>query len=232
MRASQLIETVPLTIDSYSSFAAPSKRIRLPLLLIYHAGLFLSFSGQKCCELHLDTDTAPIMKRVKVLSAAGCCAVAICFSSGCASDAQPQAAAHKSSKSPLPADKVPLVVVQALQNRFPAAAAVEWKLKTGNIYEAEFTVNSKEITVMFDAMGKWLETESAIDSSEVPGTVSNAATARFPGYKIVETQSVQRVNRQPLDYELHLDNGKLIAKVQFSGDGRVLSQSSKPKQPK
>jgi hypothetical protein len=171
----------------------------------------------------------------KLLCAIACstaAAVVVSMSDGCASKSQPEKSAHKSSKTPLAADKVPQLVRQALETRFPSAATDEWKLKTGKIYEAEFTMNGKEITVMFDSAGKWLETESAIDPSEVPHAVSDAVTTRFPGYKVVETQSVQRVDRQPLDYELHLDNGQLIAKVQFSREGTVLSQSSKLKQPK
>src|SRR5205807_10079955 len=59
------------------------------------------------------------------------------------------------------------------------APVTEWKKKQGNIYEAEFTIDRKEITVMFDATGKWLETETAIDPASVPQAIMNTIATQF-----------------------------------------------------
>ena len=127
------------------------------------------------------------------------------------------------------ADQIPQAVRQALQARFPTAGLPEWKLKSDKNYEAEFTLHKTEIAAKFNPAGKWLETETAIPGSEVPQTVQNTVTKQFKGYKTVETQSVQRWNGPHLIYELHLDNGKVIVKAQFSADGTILNQSTKPK---
>ncbi|HWX20734.1 MAG TPA: PepSY-like domain-containing protein [Candidatus Binatia bacterium] len=129
----------------------------------------------------------------------------------------------------LPADQVPDVVKEGLRAKFPTAKRVEWKLKSDKNYEAEFTLKRTEIAAKFDGAGKWLETESAISWSKVPKIVRDTVAKRFKGYKTVESQSVQRWNEQQLIYELHLENAKEIVKAQFSKDGAVLNQSTKPK---
>jgi hypothetical protein len=124
---------------------------------------------------------------------------------------------------------VPEAVRQALQAGFPSVKPTEWKAKAGNIYEAEFILKGTEITVMFDATGKWLETESAIDPAEVPKAVSDAAARRFKGYKVIETQKVEHPDTQHLIYELHFENMKEIVKAQFSDEGAILKQFTKAK---
>ena len=148
----------------------------------------------------------------------------------------PIAAGEPEAKKPariasrtIAAEQVPEAVKQAFLARFPAVKATEWKEKADKIYEAEFTLKGTEITAMFDSTGKWLETESAIDPAKVPKVVSAAAATQFKGYKVIETQSVQRWDEQHLIYELHFENAKDLAKAQFSSEGVILSQSTKAK---
>ena len=129
----------------------------------------------------------------------------------------------------LTADRVPTPVRQARQEKFPAVKSVEWKLKSDKNYEAEFTVKGASIAAKFDPAGKWLETESAISRSKLPKVVRKAADRQFKGYKVTETQSVQRWNEESLIYELHLEDGREIVKAQFSAEGIVLNQTVKPK---
>jgi hypothetical protein len=138
-------------------------------------------------------------------------------------------AGQKTGKAIVSADQVPDAVKQALQTKFLNVNVAEWKIKPDKIYEAEFTLKGIEITVMFDSAGKWLETESAIDPARVPKVVSDAAAKQFKGYKVIETQSVERWNEQNLIYELHFENAIEIAKAQFSSEGAILSQSAKVK---
>jgi hypothetical protein len=129
----------------------------------------------------------------------------------------------------LTADQVPAAVKQAMQTRFPDVKRAEWKLKSDKNYEAEFTRRGTGIAAKFDPAGKWLETESAISRSKVPKAVRGTVDRQFKGYKIVETQTVQRCNQDQLIYELHLENAKEVVKAQFSADGALLNRSAKPK---
>jgi hypothetical protein len=116
-----------------------------------------------------------------------------------------------------------------LQVKFPNVESPEWKIKPDKNYEAEFTRNGAEITVIFGPTGKWLETESAIDSAKVPKAVNKATAQHFKGYEVVETQSVELWNMKDLVYELHLESAKEVIKVQFSGQGAVLNQFTRAK---
>jgi hypothetical protein len=171
----------------------------------------------------------------KCLTIVKCCLVIqIGFGllAGCASQEkrEPQAQTAKAGhKTVVAAGQVPDAVKHAFQAKFPAVQPAEWKIKPDGVYEAEFIRNGAEITVMFDATGKWLETESAIDPAKVPSAVSDAAAKQFNGYKVIETQSVERWDEPGLSYELHLENAREIAKVRFSDQGAILNRSAKVK---
>jgi hypothetical protein len=130
------------------------------------------------------------------------------------------------------ANQIPAAVKNAFQLKFPAVRVVEWKIKSDNNYEAEFTLNRTDIAVKFDSTGKWLETESTVSRSTIPAAVRDTIAKRFNGYKVVETQTVQRWNEQRIVYELHLENAKEVVKAQFDEDGTILNQSAKPKSSK
>jgi hypothetical protein len=151
--------------------------------------------------------------------------LAVCLLTGCG----PVGTAPKAGKTTVSANRVPVVVKQALEAKFPAAKTPEWKVKSETIYEAEFTLKGIETTVMFDSNGKWLETETAIDPAQVPKVVTDAAARQFKGYKVIETQSVQRRDTEHLIYELHFEDAKRVVKAQFSSEGAVLTQSVKVK---
>lgn len=160
---------------------------------------------------------------------AGCASEEARESQSMTAQAQTDTAGHKTRKAVISADQVPDAVQRAFQTKFPRVQSAEWKLKSAKVYESEFTLKGTEITVMFDATGKWLETESAVDPAKVPSVVRDAAAKQFNGYKVVETQSVERWNEPGLTYELHLENAKEIAKVRFSDEGTILNQSAKVK---
>ena len=83
----------------------------------------------------------------------GACLMGGCGSQGThkaqavAGEAETEEAAPKSGKTTVSADQVPVAVRQALQVKFPAAKAPEWKIKSQTIYEAEFTLKGIETTV-------------------------------------------------------------------------------------
>jgi predicted secreted protein len=125
-------------------------------------------------------------------------------------------------------DKVPASVKQALEVRFPDVKSVEWKIKDKD-FEAEFTLKGIETTAKFDSAGKWLESEKAIPSSQVPKAVLDALAGKFRGYKIVETQTLQSYNDPRLVYEIHLESDKEILKILLHADGAIINQSVKPR---
>ena len=144
---------------------------------------------------------------------------------------QDKTAAGRPTKQALTPAQVPAAVARALAARFPGVAEVDWSIKSDRNYEAEFTAKGAEVAVKFDTTGKWLETESAIPLAGVPKPVMDTVAASFKAYKVIETQNMQRWNEKSLIYELHLENPKEVVKALFSADGKIISQSAKPKTP-
>jgi hypothetical protein len=132
------------------------------------------------------------------------------------------------SAAQVAADKVPTVVKQAYQAKFPGQRTVEWKLKTDGNYEAEFKWHGVDVAVKFSAGGKWLETETTIPVAQLTKEVSAAIARDFKGYKIIETQRLDDMDKRVL-LEVHLENAKEVVKTQFEPGGKLVSRSAKPK---
>jgi hypothetical protein len=129
----------------------------------------------------------------------------------------------------LTSSHVPVAIRHAFQAKFPAVRSAAWKIKSDGNYEAEFTLKRREIAVKFDVTGKWIETESAIPRRQLPTAVSSAIAQKFEGYKLIETQTVQRWNESRLIYEVHLETAGEIVKLQMYDDGTIVNQSAKEK---
>jgi hypothetical protein len=129
----------------------------------------------------------------------------------------------------LSTNRVPVAVVNAFRGKFPHARSAAWKIKSDGNYEAEFTLQRREIAAKFDGAGKWIETESAISRSQLPAPTQASIAEKFKGYRIVETQTVQRWDDTRLIYEVHLERAVEIVKAQLYADGAILNQSTKKK---
>jgi hypothetical protein len=130
---------------------------------------------------------------------------------------------------PLPAKEVPAKVREAFKAKFPGVDKVEWKLKSDKYYEAEFTLKDIEVAAKFDDKGNWLETETAIEQSALPKEVLATISKEYKGYKIIETQKVERAGDKPILFEVHVENAEEILKVQLEGNGTIASKSTKRK---
>jgi Putative beta-lactamase-inhibitor-like, PepSY-like len=82
----------------------------------------------------------------------------------------------------------------------------------------------------FDPKGKWLETETTIEQSELTKDIRAAISTDYKDYKIIETQKVERADDKRILFEVHLESAEEILKLQFDGNGTVSSKSAKRKQ--
>ena len=133
-----------------------------------------------------------------------------------------------SSAQQLTASQVPAPVKAGVQTKFPGAKVAEWKLKVKD-YEAEFTFSKIDIAAKFDATGKWLETETTIGPQQVPRAIREKFASQFAGYRVAETQSLERADGSALIYEIHFENSKEVVKAQYAPDGKVVEQAAKAK---
>ena len=84
---------------------------------------------------------------------------------------------------------VPAAVKTKFAELYPNTKAEKWE-KEGANYEAEFEKSEVETSVLFDASGKLLETETEISVNELPQATKDYLAKNFPGKKIHEASKI------------------------------------------
>ena len=69
---------------------------------------------------------------------------------------------------------VPKAVADAFAKKFPAATNIKWGKENAKEYEAAFKLNGKSVSANFLTDGSWVETESEINTAELPAAVTTA----------------------------------------------------------
>ncbi len=121
------------------------------------------------------------------------------------------------------ADKVPASVTSAFKAKFPTATKVSWEMEKTE-YEANFKLNSEEVSANFDNIGKWMETETEIKVSALPTAIQSSLKKDFEGYKINEASKIESVKNGNC-YEAEVEKGEETFDVLYSADGKVLSKT-------
>jgi hypothetical protein len=93
--------------------------------------------------------------------------------------------------------RVPTSVNESSHSKFKGVRKVEWKRKSDQNYEEEFKLKGVEVAAKFDQKGKWLETETTIES-ELTKDIRTTISTDHKDYKIIETQKVERADDKPI----------------------------------
>lgn len=117
-------------------------------------------------------------------------------------------------------DKVPAAVRASFAQKFPAAKMEKCE-KEGDNYEIEFTANKAETSAVFDASGKWLETEVEMPVAELPKAVMMASSAKAPGKKIKEASKITSAGGA-VTYEVEINDIDYI----YDSNGNLISQEA------
>ncbi len=89
----------------------------------------------------------------------------------------------------LKTEKVPSVVKDGFNASFPNTQVKSWEKENGK-YEAAFEVNKVETSALLDVDGKLVETESAINVSELPKAAIDYLSKTYKGVKIKEAAKI------------------------------------------
>ena len=101
--------------------------------------------------------------------------------------------------------KVSQAVKTEFAKKFPTAELEGWELEDGN-YEAEFdNPDDVEMSAVFSADGKWLETKQVIKKSELPAPV----LAKLQGKKVKEASKIMRADGSTI-YEAEVKRKDLL----------------------
>jgi hypothetical protein len=120
-------------------------------------------------------------------------------------------------------ENVPASVSDAFKVKFTTAEKVEWEMDYDN-YEADFKMNKVDVTAKFDKDGKWMETETPVNHSNLPPNVKGCLSKQFDIYKENEIEKVEKpdginyefkITYNGLEYEVVIaDKGELVSKEQ------------------
>jgi Putative beta-lactamase-inhibitor-like, PepSY-like len=109
---------------------------------------------------------------------------------------------------PAQKNNVPKAIIDAFTLKFPSATNVKWGKESAREYEAEFKMNDKEVSANFRLDGSWVETETTINSSELPPGVTNALNTKYPGAVISLAEKIEKPGTN-IRYEVNIKmNGK------------------------
>ena len=116
--------------------------------------------------------------------------------------------------------EVPAPVKAGFSKHYPDIKSVKWE-KEGANYEAEFDLKKVETSVLIDASGAILETESEINVSELPKAVSDYVTKNLSGKKIKEASKIIDT-KGIVTYEAEVEKTDYI----FDANGNFIKQNA------
>jgi hypothetical protein len=114
---------------------------------------------------------------------------------------------------------VPANVKAAFAKAYPNSKAGSWGKENGN-YEAEFDLNKVETSVLIDPKGNITETETEIKVNELPKTVIDYCTKKYPGKKIGEAAKIVDA-KGVITYEAEINKMDVL----FDANGKFIKES-------
>ena len=122
------------------------------------------------------------------------------------------------------AQNVPSAAKTKLKTLYPKAENVKWD-KEGANFEANFEVNDVEMSILVDAKGNLLETETGLEVKNLPAPVKTNLSKDFFGYEIKEAAKIVRNGKTTYEAELKKGESKLDAI--FTPDGKLIKKIEK-----
>lgn len=115
---------------------------------------------------------------------------------------------------------VPAPVKDKFASLYPAMKEPDWEKEKEN-YEAGFKdASGKEASVLIDASGKLLETETGVEVTELPKTVTDYVAAKYKGSAIKEAARIENADGV-MTYEAEVKGKDLI----FDSKGNFLKET-------
>lgn len=113
-------------------------------------------------------------------------------------------------------------VKKEFAKKYAAAQSVKWDSEEKNEWEADFTMDGKKMSAVFDGSGKWLESETTITEKELPAPVLATLNKDFEGYRkgsidIFEDAKIK-------GFEISLKKGEKSLEVIIDANGKILKR--------
>lgn len=122
-----------------------------------------------------------------------------------------------------PKEEAPAAAKAAFAAKYPTVQKVKWSVEKPGEFEAEFKLNKVETSVLFDATGKFLESEVEIKEAELPQAVKTTISKDFAGYKLDEIEKATDA-KGATTYEMEAAKEKDKLEISFDANGKLLSK--------
>ena len=104
--------------------------------------------------------------------------------------------------------EVPDRVKAEFTKQYPTTKVDNWE-KEGANYEAEFKVNNVETSAIYDERGKFIQTETEINVTELPPAVTEYITKNLAGKNTTEAEKITDASGM-VSYEAEVDNAEYL----------------------
>jgi hypothetical protein len=130
-----------------------------------------------------------------------------------------------------PKDATPAAAKSAFAAKYPTAQKAKWSVEKPGEFEVEFTLAGVESSALFDATGKFLESETEIKNADLPQGVKATIVKDFAGYKLDEILKSTDA-KGVISFEITAAKGKEKLSLDFDANGKLLSKKSLKKEEK
>lgn len=120
--------------------------------------------------------------------------------------------------------RVPDIVKTAFSKKFPTIKKAHWIREGKTEWEAEFTMNGKEMSANFDFQGNWKETETTLKDTRLSTKVMETLSSQFPGYTVKAMASTE--TRGYNAYEIVIEKGEKKLEVTIDQKGNLIGQEN------
>ena len=109
---------------------------------------------------------------------------------------------------------IPAPVLSTFHNRFPAAADAKWEME-GTEYEVTFRDSVSEKSIIYDAAGTEIKSETSVNSNSLPEGVLQYVKDNLAGKTIDQAYMVVTAQGS-ITYEIEVEGKDYV----FGGDGK------------
>lgn len=124
--------------------------------------------------------------------------------------------------------EVPTKVKDAFKKLYPNISDVKWDKENKSEYEAGFKQNNIPISVVFNANGDVLETETTIKTNQLPNGIEQYIQKNYGGYTISEAAKIVD-NKGKTTYEAEIKKENVKKDIIFDTNGKPVVKKDSEK---
>ena len=123
--------------------------------------------------------------------------------------------------------KIPSEVTDSFGQRYPHAQQVSWKDNLTN-FEAQFTLNSYEMSADFNGKGEWQDSEKKIKFEELPAQVQDGfSKSKYSEWEKLSVAEIEK-NSEAIQYRIYVKKSAVEKKyLFFDSNGKLLRDAFK-----